>query len=251
MSGNVQDDDATPAEPAGATEPADAAPTAGAGAGDGFDDDIWSDAPGTPKGPNQAVRIAQIGLVALAVLIVGVVLIVKTQDDDGGSSKESADPGASTTVAPGPAKEAWPAAVGGRPAALGERGQLAPQVTVAPGTAPGIYIWNDFDGWHMWSVGGAELPEVSGTMQSSDAISQADLAVPGVGTVEKNDKVATFTIPAGVPLGGIDFNPGFFGKSMTFTLNGPDGPIDPALVHLGANAEQAPFPLTIAYGPQP
>ncbi|WP_421118208.1 hypothetical protein ACE2AJ_12370 [Aquihabitans daechungensis] len=67
----------------------------------------------------------------------------------------------------------------------------------------------------------------------------------------KTDKVADFTLPAGVPLSGIDFNPGFFGKQMVFSLEGPDGPIDPALVHVGTNAEQAPFPLVIEYGPQP
>ena len=45
---------------------------------------------------------------------------------------------------------------------------------------------------------------------------------------------------------GVDFNPGFFGKNLVITLDGPDGPVDQKLVHLGSKAAPAPYPLVIS-----
>ena len=83
-----------------------------------------------------------------------------------------------------PTKPDWPSAVKYRPPTLGKRGEKAPAVKVT--AKPGVYVWEDFDGWHMWVVGGAGVPpKVTGLITSNAEFNRADLAVPGTGTVTK------------------------------------------------------------------
>ena len=48
-------------------------------------------------------------------------------------------------------KVTWPASYGGRPAGLGVVNQPASKVAVT--ASPGIYVWSDFDGWHLLRAG--------------------------------------------------------------------------------------------------
>ncbi|MFN8018655.1 MAG: hypothetical protein U0P45_11085 [Acidimicrobiales bacterium] len=233
--------------------PAEASDAADPGEATAMDDPIWdepdADAPagdvaGIPR--EKAIRIAQIGLVVLALLVVVVVLITKSSGSD--DDKASSDNGSSkstqtTTAANGKAK--WPPTIGGRPAALGKRGQKATQVDASK-AKPGAYLWNDYDGWHLWVVNGTGIGAVKGTLTSNDAVARAELAVPDAGTVSTKDKVVTFDLPASPQLTGIDFNPGFFAKNLVFTLEGPDGPLPEQVVFVGSKPTQAPFPLVIS-----
>ncbi len=196
----------------------------------------------------KAIRIAQVGLVVLALLVVGVVLLTKGDDKDT-ASKDKTSTSKDADTKKSTAKPVWPKNVGGRPPALGKRGQAAADVTLGKDAKPGIYLWNDFDGWHLWVVNGEGVPAVKGTMTSNDTVAKAESAVPDAGTVVLVDKVATFELPTDQPIVGINFNPGFFANNLVFTLEGPDGAIDETLVHVGAKAEQAPFPLVIAKAP--
>lgn len=210
-------------------------------------DETSPDAPSTDDAAAaaraKAVRMTQIGLVVAVVLIVGIVLLTRGGDDDraDGGAKGDGTEQADGTDAPS-GKPQWPASLGGRPPALGVRDQPATDVQVGAGTAPGVYLWNDYDGWHLWVVGGG--PDlVRGTLTSNDPVAKAELAVPGAGTVAIDDKVVTFELPGAAGLSGIDFNPGFFAKQLVFTLEGPNGPLDSSVVFVGSKAAEAPFPL--------
>lgn len=215
---------------------------------DGLDDFDLDDSPASPK----AVRIAQIGLVVLALIIVAVVVLANRGSDDDDAKKGSGDKtDQSSDSSDGgnekSTKKVWPPELGGRPAGLGKTKQPAPDVTVE--ADPGAYLWNDFDGWHLWVVNGAGVPAISGSISSNDDLDKAVLAIDGAGSVTPNGKTATFELPTDVPLAGIDFNPGFYSDDIVVTLNGPDGaPIDAALVKTGKKSTQAPFPIVIRKG---
>ncbi len=224
-------------DPASEEVPADGDPTVDAVDEEPWDDDEWDD---DELDRDKLIRWAQIGLAALIVVVVLGVVIAKLGGDDGTSSQGS---GGSSGQETGPKKASWPANVGGRPPKLGTRGQAAPKVE--PGAAPGIYLWSDYDGWHLWVVKGPGVPAISGTLTSNDKVAKAVLATPSVGSVTTKDKVVTYLLPTDAPIVGVDFNPGFYAKQLVFTLNGPDGPVDQALVHVGRKAEKAPYPLVI------
>ena len=240
--GTGADDSITPDEPMAADDrtdtdtDGDALPAPPDGGGD--------DALGMPR--DKAIRIAQIGLVVLALLVVGIVLLTKGGDDKDTSSKD--DKASTSQDANGDkpsGKAQWPRNVGGRPPALGKRGQPARDVTLGKDAKPGVYLWNDYDGWHLWVVNGSGVPAVKGTITSNDAVAKAEPAVPDAGSVVVDDKVVTFDLPTDQPIVGVDFNPGFFAKNLVFTVEGPDGPVSEQLVHVGAKAEQAPYPLVL------
>lgn len=143
----------------------------------------------------------------------------------------------------GPEERAWPAAAGGRPAGLGKTGDTADQVT--PTAKPGVYVWNDFDGWHLWVVNGDRVKGVRGTITSSDEISKADLSARGAGTVRTKGTTTTFDLKGEGPLAGIDFEPGFYSKRIEITLADGNGPLAPSLVTLGGSNPVKALPLVI------
>jgi hypothetical protein len=227
-----------------------------AGGDEPLADDEWQDDDGQQK---RTVLIAQIALVVLVLIGLGVILAVKSRDD--GDKKDdktaqvsdgSSDDGTTTpTTKDGkPKKPDWPKISANRPPALGKRGQVAKDVKST--AKPGVYIWNDFDGWHMWIVGGAGMPAtISGTITSNDDIGRADPAIEGTGTSTVTGKIATFDMPTDKPITGVDFNPGFYANKLVFAINGPDGPLDAALVKLGGGMKASSFPLVLEKSVQP
>lgn len=143
----------------------------------------------------------------------------------------------------GPEERAWPASVGGRPAGLGKTGDTADQVT--PTAKPGVYVWNDFDGWHLWVVNGDKVQGVRGTITSSADITKAELSARGAGTVKTTGKSATFDLKAEGALAGIDFEPGFYSKRVEISLADANGPIAPSLVTTGSATPVTSLPLII------
>lgn len=124
-----------------------------------------------------------------------------------------------------PVNREWPDAVGGRPAGLGGENETAADVT--PTAEPGVYIWNSFDGWHLWVVNGDGLDGVSGTIKSNQDINKATSSAPDAGTATLDGSTITFDVAAGSALGGVDFDPGF-AHELTFDLETADGGKVPA-----------------------
>jgi hypothetical protein len=184
--------------------------------------DSWSTAEeGAPGGGRR--RILAIVLVAVAVLAVV---------------------GAAAAYVSGrfePEERAWPD-LGGRPEGLGATGQATDAVD--PTVDPGAYLWNDFDGWHLWVVNGDGVRDVEGTITSTDEIGRAQLSAPDTGTVATDGKVVAFTLDGDVAVAGVDFEPGFYAKRIEVDLRGPDGPLDPALVIVGGEPAAA-LPVAI------
>jgi hypothetical protein len=218
----------------------------------GWDDDVWGDEGDPPD--RRTVLFVQIGLVLVIVAIVAAVLISKDGDDDEGSTAAG---GTTTTLAGSPAPGTpdggtvpgeppplvWPVSVGGRPAAFGE---LDGSPADAPGgAAPGVYIWSDYDGWHLWVVHGEGVGDVNGTVTGDDVVASAEVTPSEAGVVTLADKVIAFDLKSEVPISGFDFNPGFYAKRLEFVVNGPDGPLAPELVHVGKDALPAPSPIVL------
>ena len=243
-------DDAWADEPSTNADPTDADAIGGVDDAD----DAWADEP-VAGAPSEAdadaqrkryVLMAQIGLVVLSLIIVAIVLVTNGKDSDSSKSDDK-----TTTTVEGSAdgkdseKAAWPKAVEGRPPTLGKRGQTADKVDASK-AKPGVYVWSDFDGWHMWVVGGKGMPErLTGTLTSNDELSRADVVTPDTGTVDIKGQEATFDLDTTKGLTGLDFSTGFFGRRLVFTFEGPDGPIDTRLIVTGSKSTPSTYPLVI------
>ncbi len=138
----------------------------------------------------------------------------------------------------------WPLDVGGRPEGLGDRGEMAEEV--APEVPAGAYLWNDFDGWHLWFSLDPTFSKVSGTIVSDDEIGSSRLTPAAAGTVTESGKAIDFDIDASSNIAGIDFEPGFYSERIEVTILGPDGkPLPAEMIHRGASMAPAEVPVVV------
>jgi hypothetical protein len=128
-------------------------------------------------------------------------------------------------------ERAWPSAYDGRPAGLGGEKESADEVE--PSADPGVYIWNGFDGWHVWVVNGDGLDGLRGTITSSDDLVSATSSVPDGGTVTVEGEKVTFDLDGGGAVTGVDFDPGF-SKELTIELESADGAVAADRVSTGS-----------------
>ena len=170
------------------------------------------------KGPRWGLIIG--GLVLVAVLIAGGIVGFQ--------------------VAMEKTKKAWPASASGPPAGLGDT-----PADAAADVAPGVYLWNDFGGWHLWVVNGEGTSGVKGTITSGDEIASAEVATAGEGSAVIEAETIEFDLPAEPRVVGVDFNPGFYAEKLTVTLEGADGPVDPASVTVGREREVTALPVVL------
>ena len=180
------------------------------------------------SGPKRS-KLWLVGGALLVVLIVAGIAFVATHKD---ALKE----------------QAWPNSVNGRPPGLGEFKQAASKVDVK--AKPGVYVWSDFDGWHVWTVNGGDIAGVKGTITSNKDFGNADLAVKGAGTVSLSGSTITFEVPSEPQLVGIDFNTGFYGDELTLDLQGANGPLSPTVVTKGSSSKVTKLPLVIKKVPK-
>lgn len=139
---------------------------------------------------------------------------------------------------------AWPKSTQFRPRdGLGGAGTPAKDVDVD--AHPGVYAFQDFQGWHLWIVNGEGVGPVTGEITSDKDFAGAETAIDDAGTVKASGSTITVDLPAEPELVGVDFNVGFFAQEVTFDLRGPDGPLDPDLVTVGRahTADQMPFEI--------
>jgi len=142
-----------------------------------------------------------------------------------------------------PEERAWPESIDGRPAGLGGEKEKAADVT--PTADPGVYIWNSFDGWHLWVVNGDGIDGLTGTITSSEDVVTASSSAPDAGTVKADGGKITFDLAAGSTLAGVDFDPGF-AKKLTFTFETADGEVKATQVFTGSDSEPVDaVPVTI------
>lgn len=224
---------------------------------DPWGDDLWGDE-GDDSRHTQIYM--QVGLVVIIVAILAAVVILRSDSDD----TDTAQPRASTPATAGsatsedapavtsggggqPTGPAWPTEVNGRPAAFGE---LEGAPDDAPGGAePGVYIWNDFDGWHLWVVNGDGVSGVSGQITGNDAIAGAEVVPEDAGTATPADNQITFDLSGEPEIVGINFNPGFYANSLVISIDGETGPVPAELMHLGQNLAPAENPAVIVQTP--
>jgi hypothetical protein len=114
-------------------------------------------------------------------------------------------------------EKAWPAVLGGPPGGFVSTGAKANDP--APGAVPGGYLWNDFQGWHLWIVHGGGVAKVQGTLTSDKDFAKAELAVGGVGSLRSEGNKVTFSLPASGKVAAIDFGPGFYAKKIGLQLD--------------------------------
>jgi hypothetical protein len=109
-------------------------------------------------------------------------------------------------------RKAWPVVYSLRAGGLGAQGSPAAQVD--PKEAPGVYLWNDFYGWHLWIVTGEGVGRVTGTVTSDQSFDKAALATSNVGSIKADSKTIRFSLPADAKVVGIDFAPGFYATRL-------------------------------------
>ena len=174
-------------------------------------------------------------IIGIGIVVVGVAVAIAAFAGGGGSKKKddaaSTKPGAkgaTTTVAvttpdgksaaPSLAtKPRWPSEIQGRPVAFG--GNAAdPAAAKTIGLEDGFYLWEGFDGWHVWEVGGTADDRI--TITADSTIAKAD----GVGGTVAIDKTANhFTFSRGSAGGkvvGVEFNPGYYANTIVVAVEG-------------------------------
>ncbi len=114
-------------------------------------------------------------------------------------------------------KKAWPALLSVRPGGLGQQGDKPADTTTD--LPPGAYLWNDFDGWHLWIVNGSGVGPVRGTLSSDKSFARSTLATPKVGSIKADGSTITFSLPADSKVVGIDFSPDFYAKRIELKLD--------------------------------
>lgn len=137
-------------------------------------------------------------------------------------------PAAPTTTAADPAatppsteadlgdRAQWPGPVRGRPEAFGADGDAPP--ADAGELADGAYLFFDQAGWHLWLVGGAG--DASIEVVADQELARAD-AVGGAPDLQVDgNRLRLARGDEGAEVTGVDFSPGFYGKTMVVTVDG-------------------------------
>lgn len=208
------------------------------------DDDFWDDdayeyrrRSGRRGAPAWLIPI---GAVAALALVLGTVLITKhycatnnkcvgSQSADKRGSTPGSGPASTGTSSPGPPPPSWPVEVVGQPS----------KVTKGPSAtaAPGIYVWNDFSGWHLRRVSGPQVSAIRGTVTSTDKMRAGSLIGVTGGTLKVSDKSLIFDLPAGGDhVSGFDFYEGFYGATLIFDIRDAQRPLPTSLIHTGPSA---------------
>lgn len=128
----------------------------------------------------------------------------------------SASTDTAPAATPGTVEPGWPAWVLGQPRRLFEA--EAPPAEIGE-TPPGFYLWLDFEGWHLWLVGG-EGSDASVEIQSDDAFSKADPVGEPPAIEQEGNRLRMSRGDASATSVGLDFNPGFFAKTLIVTTTG-------------------------------
>jgi hypothetical protein len=186
----------------------------------GWDDD-WDDREDRPAGGRRDMTVVYAIAIAAVVIVIAVVL-TRPQDDD----QPVAGPGTEQTVR----ELQW----------QGPVGEALDVVDARIASETGVFIWTDFQGWHVRST----LDRPVTVTASADTI--VERGPDGEPTGETVTEV-TQTIEPGNPSAGIDLDFGF-SSSASFTITVDGTPLPANEIKLGGlgQAEQNPVSFTKA-----
>ena len=141
----------------------------------------------------------------------------------------------------------WPLALDGRPALFKNKLVAARDLTDPPG--PGLYLWQDFDGWHLWIVRGAGIEGPTGVITADADFRRADLnGRPGAGGAVQLDGHAIhfdFTGSTDAVV-GIDFGPGIAASTLVLDVAQDGEPLDSRALKLGNRSVAGKLPLELS-----
>lgn len=267
MSDEVEGEDPNVTDETGA-DPSVPEPEAEVGDGDGgdffdsdFDDDgepddedLWGASERSGEPVDRRIIYGIIGVVAVLILAF---LVFGGGGSDGGDDEQAVK---TTTPDGQPAADPASTQITSQRAPFGAVG-ITP-TTLPPGATPtgcgdwdtafnfppkeikeGVYIWSDFDGWHI-RLSGTVVPELSGSVtgQYTPPV-QGQTGGDVVVTPDEAGKRLTFTIKPGMEPVGFDFSTGCKQKELTFdlTTNGAAVPFEQ--IHLGDRGAVKEYPL--------
>lgn len=192
-------------------------------ADDDWDED-WDDEDG--RGPRRDMTLIY-AVVAAAIVIVLAVVLTRPKDD---STNNNASNGSATTQVSAPKDLQWQGPVGEAVGDVKKRIQAE----------KGIFIWTDFEGWHVRS----NLSEPITVDVTADAILQKDAKGKTVGAPKTE---VSQTLPAGDGSTGLDLDLGFSGNaSFKLTSGGNDVPANEIKLGGKGQADQNPVTFTKA-----
>lgn len=203
----MSDFDDEPTDDANEARRAKAKPAPAPAVDDDWDDDWDDEGAGGPKRDLTLVY----AVVAAAIVIVLAVVLTRPDDGDGGTTAAPTGAG-NTTAAPAEIVKNWQGPVGD---AIGE-GEKGGNAQERATSAPGVYIWTDFQGWHVRSNRTDEVvltvtaPQIrqKATDDYDDSDEQGDAPF---------QTEVTVTLPPGDGSQGIGFDLGG-SESATFAL---------------------------------
>lgn len=175
---------------------------------DDWDDDDWDD---DDAGGRRNLSLI-LGIIAAVVVIALVVILTRPKDDKPGNGDGNSAGKGTATTAP---QSQWQGPV--NEDAGGVEARLAKE--------KGVFIWTDFDGWH-----------VRNTTEADVAVTvAADMILEDK---KEQGKSKTVTVKAGDGKSGLDIDLGFSEKA-TFTVKNGATAVAPAQIKLGGKTGEA------------
>ena len=140
----------------------------------------------------------------------------------------------------------WPLELDGRPSLFKGKRVAARDLTDPPG--PGLYLWQDFEGWHLWVVRGAGIEGPTGVIASDVDFRRADVNgdTGAGGSVRADGRTIRFDFTESTDaVVGIDFGPGIAATTVVIEAAQGGKPLDSRALKLGNRSVAGDLPLEV------
>ncbi len=140
----------------------------------------------------------------------------------------------------------WPLELDGRPALFKGKRFAARDMTDPPG--PGLYLWQDFQGWHLWVVRGAGIEGPTGVIASDVEFRRADVNgdTGAGGSIQADGRTIRFDFTESTDtVVGIDFGPGIAATTIVIEAAQDGVPLDSRALKLGNLSVAGELPLEL------
>ena len=222
---------------------------------DDSEEDLWGSGDAAPSVPFSRSAVI-VGVVVLVVLVIGFFAFSGGSDGDGekGNTADNAGETKTTTAdgktqitsqqAPWGATELTPSTLPPGATLTGCGTWDAAFNNPPTEVADGVFIWSDFDGWHV-RLAGANPATVTGSVTGQVTPTlQSEATAPGV-EVKQDDaaKRLTFNLTGGEVPVGFDFSAGCKQKELTFDLTTAGTAVAVDRIRLGSKGVVKEYPL--------
>lgn len=180
----------------------------------------------------------------IAAVIVAAAIIVAVVIGTRHHSKSSATAGGGNGAAV--CNPSWPD-VSALPTGWTNRTKGDPAWQVPPAAQPGLYIWSDFNGWHVVGVNLLTQATVSvrgDNTKPDDLTARPETGSTGVTTARDSDSQWTITLPAGKGGQGANLTVGHVGR-ITIDAQANGQPFDPTKIHEGFSTLASSLPIVL------